>query len=279
MFGTSFSCWKKGGHGTVSTVAAIESSCNVFFYQEGLKAGIDAISETANLFGFNAKTTIRLPNERPGFIPDRKWKMETKKDLWWPGETVSVSIGQGGVIVTPIQLINFMSTVANKGTLYQPKVVKKLSPPIDPDIDPAQPVVLRQIKMTASNWNLLHEGLKAVINGGAGTAKDLKMSDLVVAGKTGTAQVISDDAIKKLGYGRDNLPEKYQDHNWFVGFAPFEDPQVTVLIFIENGGKKGAREKAGIAKKVFKKWAEFVQKQNIPIDEPVSGEAMEDTDD
>ncbi len=249
-FGHPFHCWKKGGHGTVDLVGALEGSCNVFFYQEGVKCGIEALSETARMFGFDKKTGIEVPNENNGFIPDRKWKREVMNDEWWPGETISVSIGQGGVLVTPIQLISMMAAVANRGILYRPTLLIHASD----EMSPSNNRVAGKIPLDSEGWDRIISGLKAVVSGESGTARKLRMDELDVAGKTGTAQVISSKALKKMGYGSDDTPEKYRDHNWFTGFSPVDNPQVAVLVFIENGGKKGASDKIRIAKKVFLKW-------------------------
>ncbi|MBN1550228.1 penicillin-binding protein 2 [bacterium] len=250
-----FHCWKTGGHGHVALRQAIEGSCNVFFYQAGLKAGIDSIYETAQQFGLGKKTMISLPNERSGFIPNREWKETVKHDAWWPGETISVSIGQGGVLTTPLQLINMMSAIANGGTVYRPKILLNAD---ELGIQDYQ-TVLNTITFNDDYWTALREGLRDVIWGDHGTARSLKMKEITIAGKTGTAQVISKSALKKLGFSEFDIPEKLRDHNWFVGFAPFDNPQVSVLVFLENGGKEGASRKANIAKQVFLKWQEVFQ--------------------
>lgn len=255
-FGNSFKCWKKGGHGSVDLVRALEASCNVFFYQAGLKAGIDAISETAQMLGLNQKTKIDLPNEVSGLIPSREWKLREKHDEWWSGETISVAIGQGGVQVTPVQIVNMMAAVANKGVQFVPRVIRRVSPNPSPEKHWGDPVILNQFELSDSAWQLIHQGLYDVVNGPSGTARDVRTREFLAAGKTGTAQVISDPALKVLGYSRENVPKKYRDHNWFAGFAPIENPQIAIVVFLENGGREGAKAKAKIARKVFQKWYE-----------------------
>ncbi len=269
--GNHFKCWKKGGHGSVDLIRALEGSCNVFFYQEGLKAGIDAISEVSELFGLNQKTQIDLPNEVKGLIPSREWKMRERNEEWWSGETVSVSIGQGGVQVTPIQIVNMMAAIANKGIVYKPRVVRKVSPDLSHDKNWGSAVVLNHIELDDDAWQILHQGLFEVVNGGSGTAREVRTKEFFAAGKTGTAQVISDPALKLLGYSRENIPKKYRDHNWFTGFAPFEDPEVSIVIFLENGGREGARAKAKMARKVFQKWYEVTSAGRFGP-EPFSGD-------
>ncbi len=274
LSGSKFHCWKRTGHGTVDLVHALEGSCNVFFYQEGLQAGIDAISSMAKNYGLGQKTQIQLPNEVSGFIPDREWKLRVKKESWWPGETVSVAIGQGGVTTTPIQLLNLISAAANRGTVFRPKIIHDVLPAADKQLqsDILKDVILHKIELKPGQWDLLLRGLREVVAGKHGTARVLNMKDIHVFGKTGTAQVISRKALKRMGYGPGKeIPEKYRDNNWFAGAAPYEDPRVAVLIFIENGGKAGARAKVKIAKKIFRKWAECYH-YHAPTPKPSNGE-------
>lgn len=182
--------------------------------------------------------------------------MRERKEEWWSGETVSVSIGQGGVQVTPIQVVNMMAAIANRGIVYKPRVVRKVSPDLSPDKAWGIPIVLNRVEMDASAWQVIQQGLFEVVNGSSGTAREVRTKEFFAAGKTGTAQVISDPALKLLGYSRENVPKKYRDHNWFTGFAPFEDPEMSIVVFLENGGREGARAKAKLARKVFQKWYE-----------------------
>lgn len=252
-----FRCWNKRGHGSVDLERAIEGSCNVFFYQAGLQAGIDRISETAGAFGLGQLSGIPLPNEKPGFIPDREWKKEMFNDEWWPGETVSVSIGQGGVITTPIQLASMMAMIANRGILYQPRLVSGYGT----DSSHSEKILDRVEKSRITNfqnWDPVINGLSRVITGGGGTARRLRMREMTIAGKTGTAQVISAQALKRLGYTSEaETDSRFWDHNWFAGFGPVEAPEVVVVVLLENGGKVGAQKKFEIAKKVFLRWYEL----------------------
>ena len=279
LFGNTFHCWRKGGHGTVDIVHALEGSCNVFYYQEGLQAGIDAIASAAHQYGLGSVTGIRLPNETKGFIPDREWKKKVKNELWWPGETVSVSIGQGGVITSPIQLVNMVSAVANRGTLFKPRIVDNIIP--NSQNDDLNPVIRGKINLKKIQWNTLIEGLRMVVAGEHGTGRKIRMKELSVGGKTGTAQVISAKALKRLGYTDNNTPEKYRDHNWFAGFAPVEDPQVAIVLFIEHGGKAGAGQKVYIVKKIFQKWyelhspAQFGPMQDNRINQTISRDGLD----
>lgn len=269
-----YRCWNRYGHGTVDLPHAIEGSCNVYFYQAGVKTGIDMLSGTARDFGLGQKTGIELPNEKSGFVPDREWKREKYNDEWWPGETISVSIGQGGVTTTPMQLACLMAMTAHRGTLYKPRLVRSVIGQTSRDSRDVSPEISHQLDVPASYWDTVIEGLRRVIDGEHGTARKLRIREMSVAGKTGTAQVISSKALKKMGYDADNEPPpKYWDHNWFAGFGPVEDPGVVVVVAIENGGSTGAREKITIARRIFLKWYELNHPgMEGPVAEPDNGQ-------
>ncbi len=198
-----------------------------------------------------------MPSEKSGFIPDRKWKKETFNDDWWPGETVSVSIGQGGVTTTPIQLAMMMSMIANRGVLFQPRLVSGFVSHTSRDSQRFAPK--EKSKLTDfQHWDSIINGLHRVVIGARGTARRLKNREMTIAGKTGTAQVISAQALKRLGYASEaETDPRFWDHNWFAGFGPVESPEVVVVVLLENGGKAGARQKFEIAKKVFLRWYEL----------------------
>jgi penicillin-binding protein 2 len=271
LYNTVFRCWKSGGHGKVNIVSALEESCNVYFYQAGLKTGIDSLADQARQFGLGSKTGVDLPNEHTGFMPDREWKKKARNELWWPGETNSVSIGQGAVEMTPLQVANMISAVANRGTVHRPRIVKNITPASPAGNQYTSPKVLSRVTLENRDWMLLHEGLRAVVAGEHGTARKLRMRELDVAGKTGTAQAISKSALKKLGFADDEIPEKFRDHNWFAGFGPVQDPRVAIAVFLENGGKDGASMKIDIARKVFLKWFESSSSSRFGPELPASG--------
>ncbi|MCD4654145.1 penicillin-binding protein 2 [bacterium] len=253
-----YHCWNVFGHGSVDLPHAIEGSCNVFFYQAGIKTGIDLISDTAHKFGLGQLTGISLPNEKAGFIPDRKWKEETHDEPWWPGETISVSIGQGGVTTTPLQLACLMAMTANRGVIYRPRLIQAIVGHTSRESNEVKPEIIHVLEAPDQYWDQIMNGLALVVKGRNGTAKKMHMREMTAAGKTGTAQVISSKTLKNMGYGPKNqAPQKYWDHNWFVGFAPVENPKIVVVVCIENGGKKGTRKKITISKNVFLKWYEL----------------------
>ncbi|MBN1296119.1 hypothetical protein JXA80_05015, partial [bacterium] len=263
-----YKCWNVYGHGTVDLAHALEGSCNVYFYQAGLKTGIDMITSTARNFCLGSHTGIELPNEKSGFIPDREWKMATFNDEWWPGETISVSIGQGGVTCTPIQIACLMAMTANRGILFKPKLVHSIIGHTARESRILDPEPIRKLSLPEPFWDTVIAGLREVIAGEHGTARTMKSLDFTIAGKTGTAQVISTKTLKQMGFESESeTPSKFWDHNWFAGFAPVDKPEVVVVVVIENGGKHGAKQKAVIARDVFMKWYTIKQSESeVPAD-------------
>jgi penicillin-binding protein 2 len=234
--GHTFKDWKEGGHGTVDTYRAIAQSCNVFFYQAGLKIGGPVIARYARAFGFGEATGIALQSEKLGLIPQPSMRRERRG--WSAGETVNMSIGQGAVLVTPMQVARFMSAVANGGVLWRPRLVQRVERPEKGVVYSDAGQVNAHVELSPFVWEFLRRGLWAVVNdGGTGTAS--RIPGLEIAGKTGTAQTI---AKSKASLG--------QDHAWFAAFAPAKDPEVVVVVLVERGGK-GGQVAAPIARRIF----------------------------
>jgi len=232
----TFKDWKEGGHGTVDLHRAMAQSCNIFFYQAGLKVGGAAITKYASAFGFGRITGVDLPSEKPGFLPHPKIKRG--RQVWQGGEVVNMSIGQGAVLVTPMQVARFMAAVANGGVLWKPRLVQRVQS-ADRGIlysDPGQ--VMGHVDLSPVVWAFLKQSLWSVVNEG-GTGAAARIPGLDVAGKTGTAQMI---ANSKASRG--------EDHAWFAAFAPSKDPEVVVVVLIERGGK-GGQVAAPIARKIL----------------------------
>lgn len=228
FFGRFFKCWQAGGHGSVNMRTALERSCNTYFYTIGNMLGVDRIHKWSSALGLGELSGIDLPNEVQGLVPSTEWKQRVMKERWYPGETISVSIGQGQVSVTPLSLAVMMMTVANGGTRYTPHLLKAVDEgkgwtPVPPP--PPQSVV----KMKKSTYDAVHEGLWMVVNG-QGTGGRGRIPGYNVAGKTGTSQVVSNQnkaAIARTG--RD-----VRDHGWFVFFAPHDKPEIAGVIFAEH---------------------------------------------
>ena len=246
--GRVFKCWKKGGHGGVNIHRAIVESCDVFFYNLGLKLGIDRIHEMANIIGLGRKTGIDLPGEKDGLVPSSQWKQRVYKTPWYEGETLSVAIGQGAVWLTPIQLVQLASFVANEGVNYRPQIVKKIVSPEGKIIKTFEPELNASVKLKKDTIRIVKDGMKGVVNEGSGTAYGSRIQHVSMSGKTGTAQSVGEKG-KNLG-----------DHAWFIAFAPSEDPSIAISVLVEYGGH-GSSSAAPVAKAVTETM--FKEKKDI----------------
>jgi penicillin-binding protein 2 len=257
FYGRYFKCWKQGGHGSVDVRHAIEGSCNVFFYTVGNMLGVDKIHEYAEKLGLAGKTGIDLPNEQDSIVPSTEWKRKRTGEKWYAGETISVSIGQGQVSVTPASLAEMITTVANGGTRVTPHVVKAVDDGTGwKELPP--PVVANRLAFRPETLAALHDGLWLVVNGTqSATGGRAKIPGLDVSGKTGTAQVISNQGRAAAR----NSDRDLRDHGWFVFFAPKDNPQIAGAIFLEHG-EHGANG-APIAKHVIETF--FAKKDGKPL--------------
>ncbi|MBW2599638.1 MAG: penicillin-binding protein 2, partial [Deltaproteobacteria bacterium] len=235
----TFRCWKKGGHGTVNLHRAMVESCDVYFYHLGEMLGVDKLAEYAGKFGFGYKTGISLPGEREGLVPTKEWKLRKYQEPWQKGETTSLSIGQGFILVTPLQLLRAYCAIANGGSLYKPQLIKRIETVDGQVVKKFPPEKERTISVSRKNIDILRYALWGAVNEPHGTGWVLKRKEKDVCGKTGTAQVIgmSQDEEKP---GMKEVPYKHRDHALFVCFAPYKDPAVAILVIIEHGGHGGS---------------------------------------
>jgi penicillin-binding protein 2 len=256
FYGRFFKCWQAGGHGTVDMRHAIEKSCNTYFYTVGNMLGVDRIHKWASLLGLGERSGIELPNEIRGIMPSTEWKQRTTGEKWYAGETISVSIGQGQVSVTPLSLAVMMMTIANGGTRYTPHVLKATKDGNEDWKPVPAPPPQSVARMKQSTINALHEGLWMVVNA-AGTGGRGKIVGYNVAGKTGTAQVVSNQG--KAAAARTGMDVR--DHGWFVFFAPHDKPEIAGVIFAEHAehGYLGAP----IAKYAMETY--FAKKEGRPL--------------
>ena len=229
FYGRPFACWKKSGHGSVDLRHAIEQSCDVYFYTVANMVGIDKINKWSTALGLGVKSGIDLPNELQGLVPSTEWKQRVKKEKWYAGETISVGIGQGAVAVTPVSMAVYMATLANGGTRVTPHLLKAVDDgtgwkpmPIPP---PQSKIEIDHDKLQA-----IRDGLWMVVNAG-GTGGRARIPGHDVAGKTGTAQVISNAG--RLAAARSN--KDLRDNGWFVFFAPRDNPEIAGVVFLEHG--------------------------------------------
>jgi penicillin-binding protein 2 len=245
FYGRYFKCHKKGGHGKVSLHKAIAQSCDVYFYNVGNKMGIDNIAKYAEMAGLGRKTGIDLPNEATGIVPSTRWKLRNFRQKWYAGETISVSIGQGYTTVTPLQLAHAIGGIAMGGVWVKPHVLRGTK--VESDRGNVNP----------ENVEKVVYGMWAVVNEG-GTATVARIPGIDVCGKTGTAQLASNDLLKAKK-GDKNM----KDNAWFVGFAPRQSPEIVVVALFENGehGNYAAPIVRDVIKSYFDKKARMAAKQ------------------
>ncbi|MEW6682115.1 MAG: penicillin-binding protein 2 [Nitrospirota bacterium] len=255
-----FRDWKAGGHGIVDLHRALVESCDVYFYELGDRVGVDAIAEFARAFGLGEPTGIALPSEKKGLIPSTEWKLASRREPWYPGETLSVAIGQGYVSVTPLQLATMIGTVATGGARHPPRYVREIrhrdGTVVVPETIPAE-----HLTVSAKTFAVLREALKGVVVEQHGTGGAARSSITQIAGKTGTAQVASLAASSRKG-----RPAHLEDHAWFVAFAPLDTPRIAVTVLVEHGGHGGSAA-APIAKQVIET---YLGAQPQPSPSPVA---------
>lgn len=247
----TYKCWalKKGGHGNVSLHRAIRESCDVYFYRVGLRLGVDRLAKYARAFGLGSLTGVPLPSESAGLVPDSEWKKRRFGEPWQDGETLSLAIGQGFNLTTPIQLARMVAVVANRGRLVTPTLVKAVSAADGSDPVPEPPAVSTRVPVSPQNLELVHQGLVAVVNEPGGTASVARLPGILVAGKTGSAQVVGLKHAKAFGR-EENLPWKYRDHALFVCYAPADNPTIAMAVVVEHG-LHGGSAAAPVARKVL----------------------------
>jgi len=258
--GRSFGCSLTGGrgHGVVDLRMAIQKSCNVFFYTVASKMKIDTIHEYAEKLGLVGKTGIDLPSESESFVASTDWAENVRKQPWYPGETISVSIGQGAVNVTPIGLATMVSTMANGGTLITPHVLKAVDKG-EGWQSVAMPPPRSSLFIKPDNLQAIRDGLWMVVNEPGGTGSGARIAGRDVSGKTGTAQVISNEG-RAAAKGR--TEKNLEDNGWFVFFAPRDNPQIAGVVFVEHGGHGGTTA-TPIAKHVLETF--FAKQDGKPL--------------
>lgn len=244
-----FYCWIHHGwhgqHGSLSIVSAIAQSCDIFFYQvaggyrdrfQGL--GAERLAYYSELFGFGSRLGIDLPGEAPGLVPDAKWKRVNYSESWVTGDTYNMAIGQGFVLATPLQILYATAAVGNGGTLYRPQLVREVMDSEGNVVQAFAPDVIRQLPVSSQAIGLVRQGMRAAVASPGGTARALNIPGIAAAGKTGTAEFFVDR-------NKDGLPDRDREghlptHSWFTSFAPYEDPEIALVVFIYGGGDGSA---------------------------------------
>jgi penicillin-binding protein 2 len=265
----TFKCWDKKGHGHVELRKALRESCDVYFYKLAERLGVNRIAKYAKRFGLGAPLGVGLDNEKGGVIPTEQWKLKRFGKKWYQGETLSVGIGQGYVLTTPLQLASMIATVANEGTVYQPHLVKRIVDSEGKVLKEFGAQVTGKTGIKPETYHLVKEGLFAVVNEPHGTGAMARLSEVKVAGKTGSSQVV------KLRDSKGNVPYQFRDHALFVAFAPYEKPEIAIAVIVEHG-EHGGSAAAPIAGKMLREY--FEQKGVIKRAVPRPSDHGETTD-
>jgi penicillin-binding protein 2 len=238
FYGRQFKCWVYGkrSHGVVGLHKAILESCDIFFYNVGMRLGIDRLSYYAGKFGLGHKTGIDLPSEEPGLMPSAEWVERVFHRKWYAGETISVSTGQGAVTTTPLQLARMISGIAMGGVFKQPHLLKD-----------APNVGEERFTLSEPTVEKITDAMYGVVNEDGGTARNVRLPGIEVSGKSGTAQVIGYATRERMG-----KQKKFEDNAWFVGYAPRRNPEIAVAVLVQESGKHGGEEAGPVVKDVIK---------------------------
>jgi penicillin-binding protein 2 len=276
FFGRRFRCWQKNGHGAVSVERALKVSCDIFFYNTAARLGVDKIAEHAKALGFGAITQIDLDGEKAGVVPSTQWATEKQHRKWYPSETISVGIGQGPLIVTPLQVAVMMAAIANGGTIYRPHVVRMVEH-INPDGSSQRLRVatqaLHHAHLSAQVLDHVHNGLWKVVNEEGGTGGNARINGLDIAGKTGTVQVIAQSGW----FSTAGLPFMSRDHAWFASYAPSANAQMVVIVFVEHAGAHGGTDAAPLAKMLYQsRFSQEVSTARLDLTNPETLEKIKE---
>jgi penicillin-binding protein 2 len=247
FYGQMHKCWVygKSSHGLVNLHNAIVHSCDVFFYNVGMRMGIDTIAKYAKMLGLGAKTGIDMPSEEAGLVPSEEWVQRVYHHKWYPGSTISVSIGQGSVMTTPLQIAYVVGGIASGGEFKQPHMLKD-----------AQNVGEKHVELAESTVEQVTQGMYGVINEAGGTGNSVKLQGIEFCGKSGTAQMMSYSAASRLGLG------KGKNDGWFVGFAPRRDPEIVIAAVVEDTSEHGGTAAGPVVRDIVKAYYDKKEKKS-----------------
>ncbi len=248
---TRFGCWKRGGHGAISLRRALAESCDVYFYLVGQKLGVDRLAAYARSFGLGSRSGIELEHESAGLVPTAEWKRRRHHEPWQEGETLTVAIGQGFNLATPLQICMMTVATANGGTVYRPQFIERITRPDGSVVREFSPEVIATVKGNPRFLRAIRRGLVAAVNDRHGTGGLAKLDGILVAGKTGTSQVAHKKRIKSSR--EEEIPYRLRDHAWFTCYAPADKPEIAVTVLVEHGGHGGSTA-APIAKQVLMRY-------------------------
>ncbi|MCK5164712.1 MAG: penicillin-binding protein 2 [Desulfobacula sp.] len=257
-----YRCWNKHGHGEMNVIDALTQSCDVFYYQAGIKTGVDALAQYAMGCGLGKKTGIMLANEKKGLIPTSAWKKKRYNESWQGGETLSIAIGQGYNLVTPLQMAVLIAAVGNGGTLFRPRIVKTIEDSHGQIVKKIDPEITGGLPASKETLNIVRSALLEVVQGDRGTARRIRLKNVEIAGKTGTAQVFSIKKGEKID--TENLEYSLRDHAWFICYAPADNPVIAISVMIEHG-EHGSSTAAPIAGALIEQYI-----KNKPIEETLT---------
>ena len=257
----TYRCWKRWGHGEVDILKALRESCDVYFYKLGQELGVDRLAWYARAFGLGEPTGVDLHHEAGGLVPTAAWKKKRIGVSWQKGETLSIVIGQGFNLATPLQMAMVASAVGNGGTRYRPKIVKTIRTADGKTLYESQPEVVGRLPISKENLDLVREGLFRVVNERHGTAWRSRLKAVAMCGKTGTAQVVG----RREDSDGDGETEPIKDHAWFVAYAPKENPNIAVAVIVEHG-EHGSSAAAPVAAEMIRF---YLFGGPIPEDSPV----------
>lgn len=247
-----YRCWRRSGHGTVDMLEGVKRSCDIYFYNLATMLGIDRMHEAMTGFGLGHVTGVDLPLEKGGLYPSREWKRKARRENWYPGETLNTGIGQGYVLVTPLQLAQMTARIAMRGDGYKPHVLHAIEDPITRKLSEIQPEPLPKIDLKDNaNWDTVIAAMEAVTQEPGGTAYAIgRSAPYRIAAKTGSAQVAGLRQDEVRAPKQEDMPLRLRDHALFIAFAPAEAPRIAVAVMAEHGGH-GASIAAPIARQVM----------------------------
>jgi len=225
IYNHPFACWFKPGHGSMDLYHGIQNSCNVYFYQLGVRLGIEEIARYSRMFGLGTESGVDLSGEKSGLVPDPDWKRRTRNAPWYPGETISVSIGQGPLLVTPLQIASLTAAIAARGRIVQPHLFLSQTQTVSEQRVGLDPLLIE--KVIRGMWMAVNQ---------AGSARAARVPDFDVCGKTGSTQVVSRETAERL----EKAGQIIKTHSWFSGFAPRDNPKIVVTVIVEYGGMGGS---------------------------------------
>jgi len=262
----TFRCWKRGGHGKLNVVEAIEKSCDVFFYQVGQKLGVDRLAWYAKACGLGTPAGIDIAHEASGLVPTADWKKQRTGVSWQAGETLSVAIGQGYNLTTPLQMLALTAAVGNGGSRLRPLILQSLRNPDGEILYSCRPEEIGHLPVSPKTLDIVRRGLWKVVNQKTGTAWVARIAGIDVCGKTGTAQVFS--RKKNEALFAQERPAFLNSHAWFVAYAPAENPRIAVAVIVEHG-EHGSSAASPIARELIKTYL------RSPLSQTVAAGAVE----